>query len=466
MHNFTVINKIRDFISSRNLIKPGDKVLVALSGGPDSVFLFHALLALREELRINLLAGHLNHCLRGAESNKDEAFVKAFAKKQEVKCLSAKKDVSGYAKRKKLSIETAARELRREFLLKTADKYECRRIATGHNLNDQAETVLMHIIRGSGLTGLKGVPVVNGRFIRPILGISREEILEYLRQNNIEWREDSSNRSLDHTRNKVRLTLIPQLKKYNPQIIHSLSHLAEIVGSDLELINEITDDAYKQVVKIRKTKINIDLSCFNSYNKGLQRNILRRAILHIARHGIVPSFESIEHSLYLMAQGKVGGRYEVLPGIWCLVGYDSAEIAARTGSKKMIIDADPKILKVPGTTKYNGHFIKAEVLKELTGNIRMSLKTDVVYFDADRLDIDALTIGSRKPGDDMVLFGSSHRKKIKEIFIEAKVPQAQRDFWPVVRSNGQIIWLAGLRRSSHAPLGQETKRILRMKFVK
>ncbi|MBU2593568.1 MAG: tRNA lysidine(34) synthetase TilS [Candidatus Edwardsbacteria bacterium] len=456
---------MREFIISRRLIKPKDKVLVALSGGPDSVFLLYALLALRNELKINIIAGHLNHCLRGAESNKDEIFAKTLAKKEGIKMISAKRDVAGYAKRKKLSIETAARELRREFLLKTADKYNCQKIATGHNLNDQAETVLMHIIRGSGLTGLKGIPAVNGKFIRPMLGISREEILEYLRVNKIAWREDSTNKSPDHTRNRIRLTLIPQLKKYNPQIIQSLSNLAESAGSDLDLVEQLAEQAFKQTAKIHKAKINIDLSLFNSYNKGLQRNVLRLAVLHLARQGVAPSFEAVENCIHLMA-GRVGSRFEILPGIWCIIGYKTAEIAGAPASTAVNMGAAAKKLTIPGRTAFNSHLIRLKIIGSQILGKTLIRSADAVYYDWDRLKNRDLTVGKRQPGDAMVPFGSSHKKKTKEIFIEAKVPQAKRDSWPVVRCGSEIIWLAGLKRSNHAPVNKETKNILKLEFIK
>lgn len=455
---------MREFIVSRRLIKPRDRVLVALSGGPDSVFLLYTLLALRDELKITLLAGHLNHRLRGAESNRDEAFVKKLAKKEGVKLISAKRDVAGYAKRKKLSMETAARNLRREFLIKTAERYNCQKIATGHNLNDQAETVLMHIIRGSGLTGLKGIPAANGKFIRPMLGIGREEILEYLRLNKIEWREDSTNKSPEHTRNSIRLALIPQLKKYNPQIVQSLSHLAESAGSDLDLVEQLAEQAFKQAAKIHKAKINIDLSLFNSYNKGLQRNVLRLAVLSLARQGVAPSFEAVENCIHLMA-GKVGSRLEVLPGIWCITGYKTAEIAMPPAGTVIENDAAVKKLAVPGKTVFNSHQIRSKIIGSQRAGKTLIRSADAVYYDWDRLKDGDLTVGKRRPGDAMVPFGSSHKKKTKEIFIEAKVPRARRDPWPVVRWGSEIIWLAGLKRSNHAPVNQETKNILKLEFV-
>ncbi|MDQ7798694.1 MAG: tRNA lysidine(34) synthetase TilS [Candidatus Edwardsbacteria bacterium] len=464
MHKNLLVNKMREFIVSRRLIKPRERVLVALSGGPDSVFLLHALLDLREDLKITLLAGHLNHRLRGAESDKDEAFVKVLAKKEGVKLFSAQRDVAGYAKRHKLSIETAARELRREFLIKTADRYDCQKIATGHNLNDQAETVLMHIIRGSGLTGLKGIPAANGKFIRPMLGIGREEILEYLRVNKIEWREDSSNKSPEYSRNKIRLTLIPQLKEYNPQIAQSLSHLAESAGSDLELVDQLAEQAFRQTAKIHKAKINIDLSLFNSYNKGLQRNVLRLAVLHLARQGVAPSFEAVENCIHLMA-GRVGSRWEVLPGIWCITGYKTAEIVIPPTKAVVKNDAAVKKLAVPGKTIFNRHLIISKIIGSHAWGKILTRSADTAYYDWDRLKEIDLTVGKRRPGDAMVPFGSSHRKKTKEIFIEAKVPRAKRDLWPVIRCGDQIIWLAGLKRSNHAPVNRETKNILKLEFV-
>ncbi len=456
---------MREFIVSRRLIKPRDRVLVALSGGPDSVFLLYTLLALRDELKITLLAGHLNHCLRGAESNRDEAFVKALAKKEGVKLISAKRDVAGYAKRKKLSIETAARDLRREFLLKTAEKHDCQRIATGHNLNDQAETVLMHILRGSGLTGLKGIPAANGKFIRPMLGIGREEILKYLRVNKIEWREDRTNKSPDHTRNRIRLTLIPQLKKYNPQVIQSLSHLAESAGSDLDLIEQLAEQAFNQTTKIHKAKINIDLSLFNSYNKGLQRNILRLAVLHLARQGVAPSFEAVENCIHLMA-GRVGSRLEILPGLWCVTGYKTAEIFKAAILRTVKREAAAKKMTIPGKTAFNGHLIRSSLFSSQHTEKIVVRTADTVYYDRDKLKNCDITVGKRRPGDAMVPFGSSYEKKTKEFFIEAKVPQAKRDLWPVIRCGDRIIWLAGLRRSNHAPVTGETKNILKLEFLK
>ncbi len=458
---------MRDFILSRRLIKPKDKVLVALSGGPDSVFLLYALLALRDELKISIIAGHLNHCLRGRESDRDEKFVKLIAKQEGIKLYSARSDVARYAKSHKLSIETAAREVRRDFLQKMAEKHKCQKIATGHNLNDQAETVLMHIIRGSGLNGLKGIPVVNGKFIRPMLGIGREEILEYLRVNKIEWREDSTNKSPDHTRNKIRLTLIPQLKKYNPQIIQSLSNLAESAGADLDLVDQISGQAFNQAVKIHKAKINIDLSLFNSYNQGLKKNIIRQIVSQFVPQNGTSSFETVQRCLQMLDSRKVGKRFELLPGIWLSLGYDSANIAK--GPRVLAIketEAKSKRLLIPGKTGYGGRWIVASLGGRQSMEKKLIKNIKTAYYDWEQLKNEEITIGSREQGESMVPFGASYRKKIKEIFIEAKIPQADRDLWPIIRAGGEIIWLAGLRRSCHAPVNGKTKNILKLELVK
>lgn len=460
-----VLKSILGLIHARAMINPGNRVLVALSGGPDSVFLFHALMALHRELGISLIAGHLNHCLRGAESNRDEAFVKKLAKKEGVKLISAKRDVAGYAKRKKLSIETAARELRRELLLKTAEKYNCQRIATGHTLNDQAETVLMHVVRGSGLAGLKGIPPINGRFIRPLLGISREEIVGWLRLHGLSWREDATNLSRECLRNRVRLDLIPGLEKYNPRIIQSLSRLAQAAGNDLDLIEEVTIEAAEHSLKFHKIKIIIDLSIFNGYNKGLKNNLIRMATARLAGPLAVPSFDRMEECLRWLAQGRTGSRLEVCPGLWADISFGKATVAlvgkAASPSREGL---RARRLAMPGVTAFNGFRIRSSLLKNGRGFDPAQASPGQAFFDRAKLEGMAITVGRRRPGDTMILFGSNSPKRIKELFIDAKVPRGERDGWPVIRRGHDVLWLPGIRRSRLAPVDARTREIVKLEM--
>jgi tRNA(Ile)-lysidine synthase len=458
------IVKVRNYLLSRGMIEPGDRLLAAVSGGPDSVFLLYALMDLRDQIGFSLMAGHLNHCLRGAESNGDQAFVRDLAKMEGIKLVSARRDVAGYARRHKLSLETAARKLRREFLEKTADKHRCQKIATGHSLNDQAETVLMHIIRGSGLAGLKGIPAVNGKFIRPMMEVSREEITEWLESRGLAWREDASNRNPEHFRNRVRLELIPRLISFNPQIVKALSRLAQAAGDDLELLEMLTGEAAARCMKIHKTKIIIDLSLFNSYNKGLKNNLLRLAATSLAGPLAVPTSERTCKSLGFFHSARVGSRLELAPNLWAEIGYGKAEIRLGKGPALRTSQSGDSPLAIPGTTVFNGWKIKASLLKAGPGVRPEGAQPSQAYFDRRILARKNITVGRRRSGDVMDIFGSSAIKKTKELFIEAKVPLARRDAWPVIRWGREVIWLPGIKRSSLAPVGQRTREIIKLEL--
>ncbi len=460
-----LLDNIRYLIDSQALINPGDRVLVAISGGPDSVFLFHALMALRRKLGISLVAGHLNHVLRGPESDRDHEFVKSLAKKNGVKLVSARRDVAGHARRKKLSLETAARELRRDFLEKGAVKHHCQKIATGHTLNDQAETVLMHIIRGSGLAGLKGIPLSNGRFVRPLLEVSREEIVGWLRSQGLSWREDATNLSREYLRNRVRLELIPELEKYNPRIIQSLSRLGQAAGDDLDLIEEVTTEAAKRSLKFHKAKIIIDLSIFNGYNKGLKNNLIRLVTARLAGPLAVPHFDRMEECLGWLAQGSTGSRLELCPGLWAVISYGKATVAL--GSKPVVCGLQKsraRLLALPGLTAFNGFRIRASLLKNRMDFDPAQASPNQAFFDRAMLEGRTITVGGRRTGETMVPFGSSLPKRIKELFIDAKVPRGKRARWPVIRWGPDVLWLPGIRRSLLAPVDARTCEIIKLEL--
>ncbi|PIU01604.1 tRNA lysidine(34) synthetase TilS [bacterium (Candidatus Torokbacteria) CG09_land_8_20_14_0_10_42_11] len=227
-----MLDKVYQTIQENNLISPSDRVIVALSGGPDSVCLAHILCRLREKLGIKIILAHLNHNLRGKEAEKDAKFVKKFAA-DFILPLECKKLMN------KPANENSGRAMRYKFLKQTAKKYRAAKIAAAHHQDDQVETILSHFLRGAGLSGLSGMRYQNGKIIRPLLDCSREEILSYLEKNNLSYRVDQSNFSLKFTRNKIRLKLLPALKKeYNPQIRKNLLRLSKICRASQEYITE------------------------------------------------------------------------------------------------------------------------------------------------------------------------------------------------------------------------------------
>ncbi|HAG11929.1 MAG TPA: tRNA lysidine(34) synthetase TilS, partial [Desulfotomaculum sp.] len=220
-------------IEKMGMLKPGDKVLIGVSGGPDSIALLHVLWVLKDDLQIVPVVAHLNHQLRGEEAEEDARSVREFSKKLELPCYIEEADVKSYHKNSGLSLQEACREIRFSFFGQLAGKLGAGRVALGHHADDQAETILLNFLRGAGISGLKGISYVRGLFIRPLLEIRRKEIEEYCLQQQLPVRQDSSNLKPVYTRNRIRLNLLPLLEReYNPQIIQTLVQLGNLCSEE------------------------------------------------------------------------------------------------------------------------------------------------------------------------------------------------------------------------------------------
>lgn len=471
--------QVKDLITSRKLISSGDHVLAAFSGGPDSLCLLHVLNELSEELGFKLTACHIDHNLRGKASQADAAWARQLAQSWGVRLITVNVDVKAHARKNKLSLETSARELRRAVLLDVSIEQKCSKIATGHNLDDQAETVLMHLIRGSGLSGLAGIPLINGRYIRPLLGCSRERIEAYLKQHKLAGRRDASNSSQQFFRNRVRHQLMPLLETYNPQVKKALSQLAGNVEHDLEIINEQVEKAFCSCTKYDKSKIVIDLSKFKLYNKGLQHNILRHCSELLLGRGAVPDLLHVSTALELIYTGRTGAKVNLSGGLWIEKIYGlavltvrktpplkrGAAVAAKAENKKQILALKIAALAIPGNTRAGAYSIKAWLSEKQTIRNISKCPPNLACFDAAIMDGSPLQITGKKDGDRMIPFGQRSDKKIKDIFIEARIPQAQRAGWPLVRRGKTVVWLCGIRRSNAYPVTATTKKVLCLEFL-
>lgn len=291
--------KFKKSVEKNSLVKAGDKIILAVSGGPDSVCLMHLFWRLKKTLPIELLIVYLNHGLR-KESVREEKLIAGYGRKFDISVVIRKIPVSEFADIKKISVETAGRNLRYETLTKLAKENRCTKIATGHNGNDNAETMIMWLLRGTGTDGLAGIPVRRfvgadlsarlraGRhacaksnqieIIRPILSITRNEIIEYLNRQKLSYCIDKSNYSLDYARNRIRHQIIPVLQKYNPRIGEHLYNLSNIVREENSFINGIAAKAMKRCLKAGKNKISLDLRDFFEYNKPIQLRILKKIL--------------------------------------------------------------------------------------------------------------------------------------------------------------------------------------------
>ncbi len=276
---------VRRFIVQNKLVLPEETVLLGVSGGADSVCLLHILAGLQEKLGITVRVAHLNHMLRGAESDGDARYVSRLAKKLGVAATIEKRDVKAYQAEHRVSLEDAARQVRYRFFAEVAQEVGASRVAVGHTSDDQAETILMHLVRGAGPTGLLGMrpltiwtsPGLAGlTVIRPLLAVSREETRAYCREHRLTPREDSSNLSLSPFRNRIRQELLPLLRGYNPRIGEALIRNSDTLAADLSFLEEYVSEVWPKVASKENGAIVLDRASVVSLHPAVQRHLLRR----------------------------------------------------------------------------------------------------------------------------------------------------------------------------------------------
>jgi tRNA(Ile)-lysidine synthase len=462
MKNSEFILKLSETIARFQLLEPGDRVLVAVSGGPDSVALLHGLLALKNELNLHLVVAHLNHKLRGIESDEDEQFVKTLASRLKIPFFSKRVDVKREAKRRKLSIEECAREVRYEYLQKLADKVNADRIATGHQADDQAETFLMRLIRGAGGTGLSGIPAKRGKIIRPLIHTKREEIERFLRTNQITYRVDPSNYLTDHFRNRVRLSLLPKLKQeYNPQIVEVLNRTADIISCQQEHIEKKCEEILQAIANMGRRRIVIRSNRFALYDGCLQRQMIRLCVRELKGDLNQLGFEPVERTLDLVSRKKSGRKVKLTGKIWMEIGGGELVISeAETGEHDYP-------LSLPGGTNLAdwGIKIRSRILE------RKSIRLDIIVEDQNvaMLDWEKLKspfrLRSVRNGDRFTPLGMKGTKTLADFLIDAKVPHHRRDEVPILTSKGRIVWVVGFRISDEFKVTDQTKKVLKLQVT-
>jgi tRNA(Ile)-lysidine synthase len=431
------------------LIAPGDRVLVAVSGGPDSVALTALLLKLRDEMPLEVRLAHFNHRLRD-EAGADERFVREMARRWVLPLAVASADVRSYAARKKLNLEEAGRELRYGFLRRAAAAAGATKIATGHTMSDQAETVLMRLMRGTGLSGLAGIaPVVAGPpcpIVRPLLGLTGPELRAWLDAAGWPFLEDASNRDSRFLRNRIRAELLPELaRRYEPRIVAHLARLAGIVREDDELLHGFVRELADEFILRRRGSVELDLRTLPLLLPALARRVAREFLREIAGGLRDISYDDVE-SLLALGEGKE---------LTIRRGLVLRRETGRVGLRKATRPARPFESAWDG----RGELVLAEAELVLEGSIRPAggCRRPVRNVDRSRADLDAdklcfpLTVRSRKPGDLYRPLGAPGRKKLKEILRAKGVPRAGRDRLPVILSRGEIVWVPGL------PVGERYK---------
>ncbi len=464
MEKDNLISRARNTINRHQMLTFKDKVVIAVSGGPDSVALLFLLLELKKEFNLSLFVAHVNHKLRGKESDEDQEFVSKLASDLKLKLHSRSFQVQKEATKLRLSVEECARKIRYDYLNKLADKLKAPRIALGHNFNDQAETVLMRLIRGSGSLGLSGIPPVKDRIIRPLIEIKREEIETFLKDREISCRTDSSNLKTDYLRNRVRLKLLPLLRKeYNPKIEETLNRTASILGAEEELLNQEVEAAYPGVLlREQNDRIILDSRKFVGYHNSLKRFMIRNCVKKLKGDLRELTFDKVETLLRLLEQGKSGRRVDLLEQVHGDVTKDYLIVYKR---KEKRVNYDLPFLKKRkikklGVSIDSQVLARASVPKGVRGENRW-----VALLDLEKLK-PPLRLRSRKNGDRFKPLGMKGNKSVADFLVDSKVPRSERDEVMLLTSRNKIAWLVGYRISDDFKVTPETKKILRIRVKK
>ena len=472
------LRKVQSTIAEFDMIEPGESILLAVSGGPDSVALVHVLCELSATLGCTLGLAHFNHGLRGIEADRDAEFVFQLAHRLNLGCYTDRKDALRHKLRVKTSLEEAARQLRYGFLQSIARENGFHKIAMAHHANDNAELMLMFLLRGSGVGGLTGIPPMrNNLFIRPLIRVTRKEILKYLQWRGAAYVTDRSNLDNRFMRNRIRNRLVPLLESgYNPEIVPALNRLADILTCDQQWLEELLMPLFRDSL-IRKTSQMIELSLpkLSALHKAAQRRVLRMAISEIKGDLRRITYRHTEALIQLISTGKRE---------WVLDLPDAISAHCRTG--RIVIRQETFPLRErrnrthPAAEKpvfrYRIHepvdhpmvITIAEINRHLRLTVtnadafRREQKTGqhTAFFDMKNLEF-PLTIRNVRSGDRFTPLGMNGSQKVKKYFIDHKIPVEQRGHCPVMTSRHRIIWLVGCRIDEHYKVLPTTRRVLK-----
>lgn len=457
--------RLRDYGRRRGWWQEGRAILVAVSGGPDSMALLHLLVRLGRELSFPVAAAHVNHRFRGAEADAEAELVRRTAAEWGVPCVVGDIDVPAHLARTGGNAQEVARRLRYAFLRDAARERGIGVIATAHHADDQAETVLMRLIRGTGPGGLAGIPEQRREkeleLIRPLLRITKQELLEYCRRNGVPFAIDSSNRKRDYVRNAVRLDLLPLLERYNPRVRAALVRLAELAAAEDDFLQGAAAEAFARLVRREGDGWIVDRRGFCHLHLALQRRLIKLILNCLAIRPDSIASDRVEDILAAAADDAPSvHRLDLGGGIVWTREYDrlrfgfSGEAGAAFCHSVPSPDTSVKVPEAGLVFRF----------RTLTGPevSAFDRSEDTAWFDLAALPF-PLCVRSRRAGDRMEPYGLDGSKKVQDLFVDAKIPRSRRDAVPLLTdSAGRILWIPGVRRSRHALVGPDTREVLRV----
>lgn len=471
------MSEVEATIIEDKLIEQGDFVVVAVSGGADSVALLHILHSLKEQRGWNLVVAHVNHEFRGKESDQEASFVKELAASLDLPCEIGVIDVPAYIEQSLLNTQVAAREKRYEFLHQVAGKYNAKRIALAHHANDQAETVLMRLLRGTGPSGLAGIlPKRNEKnveLIRPLLRIKKEMLITYCHEQHIDYCNDSSNLLRKYFRNEIRLDIIPYLQQFNEQFPEALTRLAELMRAEDEYMEQETVKVMDELVTKHDDEYRLTRSLFIQYPIALQRRVIKLILNYLVSPDKPLDFTKLENIRELIV--REFPTTQILPiigGVHIVREYDQinfVKILVGTESFCYLINDPEDMVNI----KIGNGLLTFRVLDVQDNQVKEGMPIDSprrtdcteAWFDLDDVQF-PLIVRNRINGDRIEPFGLNGSKKVKNMLIDAKVPPRQRAHIALLVDSGhKVLWIPGFRQSRHALVQKgTTKRILHVKL--
>ncbi|WOO34780.1 tRNA lysidine(34) synthetase TilS [Anaerocolumna sp. AGMB13020] len=490
-----MINKIKQYISKYNMLEKGDQIIVGVSGGADSVCLFHVLTELSESYGLTLFVIHVNHGIRGEEADRDEEFVRSLCKERGVSFTAVCKDIPFMAKAQGLSLEEAGRITRYEVFNQYLNAYKCNKIAIAHNKNDNAETILFNLFRGSALTGLTGINPVRDNIIRPLLCLERQEIEAYLSNRSAGYLDDSTNFTLDYTRNKIRHGILKNAAEVNKQAISHISRAGDSLMEVGAFVEKMTLKAMERVL-VRGDNVRRNLPKKDVYSSDnnteikeaalqgkvqllteelikedivIQKELVRKALSFLS--GSLKDLEAVHVTAVLDLVSKQTGKRVNLPyGITAVKEYNHISFVKDKKNSSCIDTSPPENelvqeLNIPGRTPLPDREISliTEVMN-YKKNMIIPQNLYTKWFDYDKIK-DTVLIRRRKQGDYLCIDARGSTKKLKAYFIDEKVPRQIRDVQPLLADGSHIVWVIGGRISEAYKVDENTKRILQIKLT-
>ena len=467
-----ILQEVERILQEAGLLEDTRPLLVAVSGGPDSLALLHLLHTLSGRHPLSLHVAHLNHGQRGEAAEEDAAYVREVAGRLELPATVEAADVGAFRREHRLSWEAAAREVRYAFLSRTAERDGAAAVVLGHTADDQAETVLLHLLRGSGLQGLRGMlPCTLRRsrdgtrraaLLRPLLRVTREETEAYCRARGLTPRHDPSNLEERYTRNRIRHRLLPSLAQYNPSIREALVRLARTAARDLDFIDQQLQQAWPALVTSEPWGLRVRRDAFLALHPSLQAHLLRRAWEALAGESADLTSTQVEAMMDLVREEGAGRSLSLGRGVRFHTGYEELTLGRQPASIPLP-QIEPALLSLPGQTHIDGWHVTARLVD---GPVQVA---DGEPYRA-HLDVAALgervQIRPRRAGDRFQPLGMEGTKRLNEFMIDARIPKNWRDRVPLLVGESGLAWVVGWRIAHWARVTEATGQVVEVIFTR